>query len=497
MGKGRAGKNMDKKRILVVEGDPRVASDLKIKLERLGYEVPLLASTAEQAVEAARVLGPDLVLLDSGLPGEGGGAAAAEAVRATGVPVVCLVAEGAADVLQRARTADPFGYLTKPLSDRELEAVVALARYRDVVQDRVRHLARLAGALTALCEPVFVLDTRGRLRYCNPAAARWLAWRPGPQAPRPWLEAIPLYDESGDQEGLREAFQRVVSRGETVRGEARLNPPVAYALCPLREDGREVVGVVLWLRDISERLEAERRREALVEQLRLANKALESFVYTVSHDLKTPLAALGGHADLLEKDLAKGDGQAAARDLRELRGAAARMEGLVNGLLRLSRAGRVLGEERETDLEVLVQEVLAERHSLIDGARALVEVADRWPRVRVDPLRLKEALGCLVDNALKYRRPEVQAHVTIGWREGGDGLRLFVRDNGRGIPLADQDRIFGLFERGGREDQDGSGVGLALARRIAEAHGGRLTVESVPGVGSTFWFTLPRERRVD
>lgn len=482
---------MTKKRILVVEDDPHVAADIKIKLERLGYEVPLLASTADQALEAVRVLKPDLVLMDVVLPGEHNGIDAAGLIRTQGhIPVVYVTAHTDPELLARAKVSEPFGYIVKPVSERELEAVLAMALYKHAAELKVRQLSWLAHALMGLYDPVFVLDLEGRLICCNRAAAQWLGIQAGLQeAPGPWHQAVPLYDEQGGQEGLQAAYRRVVEWGHTVRGNGRLDRPVDYTLAPIRDERGLVAGAVLMVRDVSE-------QEALVEQLRLANKALESFVYTVSHDLKTPLVSLGGFVGLLEKDLEKGDLDTMREDVRELRAATARMAELVNGLLKLSRAGRTLGDEQEVDLGGLVGEVIADRHALIEAAGAVLEAADRWPRARVDPLRIKEVLGCLVDNALKYTRPGVAPRVALGWREDEDGLHVYVQDNGRGIRPADQERIFELFERAGPGDEDGSGVGLALARRSAEAHGGSLTVDSTPGRGSTFWLHLPRERLV-
>ena len=193
---------------------------------------------------------------------------------------------------------------------------------------------------------------------------------------------------------------------------------------------------------------------------------------------------------LLKKDIAKLDGESAADSIAEIQKAAANMQVLIENLLELARLGRIAGEPREVDVIALLIELRERCARHIEQEHASVRIAPDIPRLRVDPLRMGEVLQNLVENALKYHRPGVPPEIEVGWRHEGGWFRLYVRDNGIGIKKEYQERIFGLFERLDSHT-DGTGVGLTISRRIIESHGGRLSVESGPGPGSTFWIELP------
>jgi PAS domain S-box-containing protein len=246
--------------------------------------------------------------------------------------------------------------------------------------------------------------------------------------------------------------------------------------------------VVLY--DITERKHAEAERERLLAELTARNIEMESFVYTISHDLKSPLITIGGFASLLEKDLARHDGAAAADSIAEIKKAARDMQLLIENLLQLARLGQITGEPREVDVNALLEELRARCARHFEQEHATVRIAPDIPWLRVDPVRLGEVLQNLVENALKYHRPGVPPEIEIGWRHEGGWLRLYVRDNGIGIKKEYQKRIFGLFQRLDSH-AEGTGVGLTISRRIIEYFGGRLSVESEPGEGCTFWIELP------
>lgn len=237
-------------------------------------------------------------------------------------------------------------------------------------------------------------------------------------------------------------------------------------------------------RDISE-------REQLLAELTAKNAEMESFVYTISHDLKSPLITIGGFVGVLEKDIARGDRKAVREDLAEIRRATVHMQTLIDDLLALSRTGRIVGEPEPTDLPALLAGVEQRLQNQIVGTDATIELAPGLPRIAVDRKRFAQVLENLIDNAIKFRRPGVAPFIRIGGGLHDGELRLSVRDNGKGLDPAYHERIFVLFERADAETE-GTGVGLAIARRIVEVHGGRLWVESSPGQGSVFWIALPQ-----
>ncbi len=244
--------------------------------------------------------------------------------------------------------------------------------------------------------------------------------------------------------------------------------------------------------EMAERLEATHaERERLIDELERRNAELERFTYTVSHDLRSPLVTVRGFVDLLEKDVAAADRERTAADLDRIRHATATMEKLLRELLELSRIGRVTNPPERVSLDELAQQAVALLHGRLRAANVRVDVQPGLPTVHGDRSRLLEVFQNLIENGVKFRSGQGEPVVEVASRPGSDGPVVCVRDNGVGIDPRYHDRIFGLFERLDPR-VEGTGVGLALVKRIIEVHGGRVWVESEgAGKGSTFCFTLP------
>ena len=239
----------------------------------------------------------------------------------------------------------------------------------------------------------------------------------------------------------------------------------------------------------------ERRTAEVVQQkqeIEEKNAELERFVYTVSHDLKSPLITIHGFLGMLERDITAGDAERARQDMARIRGASSKMALLLDELLELSRIGRVANEPEEVSTNELVREALDQVSGEISDRGTEILVAPDLPTVLGDRQRLVTVFQNLIANAVNYMGDQPRPRVEIGYRSGGRQAAFFVRDNGMGIAPCYHDKIFGLFERLQQETK-GTGVGLALVRRIVGVHGGRIWVESEgEGRGSTFYFTLPR-----
>ncbi|MCS7248882.1 MAG: PAS domain-containing protein [Anaerolineales bacterium] len=249
--------------------------------------------------------------------------------------------------------------------------------------------------------------------------------------------------------------------------------------------------------DITQRKRWQEEREQLIQDLQRKNSELSQFTYTVSHDLRGPLITILGFLTFVEQSLEQGDVEQAKADLQRIRFAAEKMQALLEGLLELSRVGRVLNSLDEFPFG----EVVTEAAQLLlgnirhQGRPIEFEIAPDLPVVQGDRARLSQVVQNLLDNALKYMGEQPNPRIEIGWRDAPGEFLFYVRDNGMGIDPSYQDKVFGLFEKLDPRTE-GYGIGLALVKRIVEVHGGRVWAESEGrGKGCTFWFTLPKVHR--
>ncbi len=236
-------------------------------------------------------------------------------------------------------------------------------------------------------------------------------------------------------------------------------------------------------------------QKQLIDQSRKleeANRDMEEFLHAVSHDLRAPVISLTGLAAMLAREHAAplaADGMVL---LKRLQDSAGSMSALVNHLVEFARLGSAPHRPRPIDLRLLVDQACTNLSSQIAAARARVDVQPNWPTLSVDPVSICQVFQNLIGNAVKFMGPQSQPRVEAGCRERDREWEFLVRDNGVGIPPEKHQEIFRLFARLGQIETEGLGVGLSTADKIVKRHGGRLWVESSPGLGATFFFTLPQ-----
>ena len=249
--------------------------------------------------------------------------------------------------------------------------------------------------------------------------------------------------------------------------------------------------IVAFVRDITERQRAEREREKLITDLEAKNNELEQFTYTVSHDLKAPIITIKGFLGFLEKDIFDGKQENVHKDVMRIDEAVDKMHRLLSELLELSRIGRMMNAPETIPFQDLVQAALDNIHGRLAAHNITLQPQPNLPAVHGDRQRLTEVLQNLLENAAKYMGEQVDPRIEIGQQGEENNKPIFyVRDNGIGIAPEYHERIFGLFNKLDPRSE-GTGIGLALVKRIVEVHGGRVWLESEPGKGSTFYFTLP------
>ena len=258
----------------------------------------------------------------------------------------------------------------------------------------------------------------------------------------------------------------------------------------LQSAAGSIGGAIVRFRTRNDLLRARDELERRIDDVEVKNAEMERFVYTVSHDLRSPLVTVQGFVSFLREDISEGDHERVETDLRMIEEAVVKMDHLLKDTLELSRIGRVTSPPVDVSFGEIAREALDQFSLEIESRRINLILAESWPVVRVDRLRTFEVLVNLIENSVKYIGDESHPEIEIGWRRNGDETVFFVRDNGIGIEADQGEKVFDLFYKLD-PDSEGTGVGLAIVKRIVEVHNGRVWVESEVGVGSTFFFTLP------
>jgi light-regulated signal transduction histidine kinase (bacteriophytochrome) len=261
------------------------------------------------------------------------------------------------------------------------------------------------------------------------------------------------------------------------------------------------------IRDITERKQAQERIHQLnseleqrvserTAQLEAANKELEAFSYSVSHDLRSPLRAVDGFSQAVLEDYGPQLPEECRQDLQTIRKGAQKMGQLIDDLLTFSRLSRLPLSKSAVDTGKLVRGVLEELSFQRQGRQIDIRIAD-LPPCQADPALLKQVWVNLLSNALKYTGKREAALLEIGCAREQEQNVYFVRDNGTGFDMRYAHKLFGVFQRLHRaEDYEGTGVGLAIVQRVIHRHGGRVWAESAVNRGTTFYFTLKGETKL-
>lgn len=248
-------------------------------------------------------------------------------------------------------------------------------------------------------------------------------------------------------------------------------------------------GLIHIISDISERKKADNERLGLIAQLEKRNEELEQFTYTVSHDLRTPLVTISGFVGQLKLDLEHGNDDCVSVDLDFIESSAVKMGSLLDSLLHLAQSGRPIREPVPVKLANIIQQALEFNGGVLEKFTIKTDNVGNLPTIYGDPVRLFEVFQQIIENAAKFTSEVSKPLIEIGSKVVNNEVLIFVRDNGIGIPKEYQQQVFSLFEKLDPSTK-GTGIGLAIVRRVIVEHGGQVWIESTEE-GTTFWLTLP------
>jgi PAS domain S-box-containing protein len=380
---------------------------------------------------------------------------------------------------------------------------------REKVQNHNLYLANLTENAS---DAIISLDRDGIIQSWNKAAENMYGFKKEEVVGK----FAPALTQSGfDPEMIKEMGENPESKGLLNHEILQFRKDGTKVYCmasttPVRNEKNELLGFVTVVRDITERKSLEEKLRLfnkelarqveeqtatlrkLNEQLALSNRDLEQFAYVASHDLQEPLRMISSFLQLLSKKYEGRLDETGKEYISVAVDGAHRMKKLIDDLLDYSRVGRKEIHKSDVDLQVCVQRSLLSLGPAIRDAGAKIHV-NPLPVVKGDNRQMEQVFQNIVGNALKYRR-NVAPEITVGYHERENEWEIYVRDNGIGFDQEQAASIFNVFHRlHSQKEFSGTGIGLAICKKIIEGHGGRIRAESVAGEGSTFYFTLPKE----
>lgn len=372
---------------------------------------------------------------------------------------------------------------------------------RDIsVRKQVEERRALLAAIVASSEDAIISQTlEGVITSWNVSAERLLGYSAEETVGKSITLIIPPENQQEEQNILEQ-----LSRGEEIhslettrRNKNGQHFSVSLTISPVRNSAGRIIGASKIMRDISAQKKAEADLLHYAKALERSNQELDDFAYIASHDLKEPLRGLFNNSTFLFEDYHDKLDDGGVKRLHRLRYLSQRMEQLVNDLLYFSRLGRQELAIQPTNLNAVIDDIASMMETTLREQNATISIPSALPKIICDKTGITEIFRNLITNAVKYNDAPVKV-VEIGYRDemetkGGIERQVFsVRDNGIGIEEEFHEDIFRIFKRLNEEDDNrkGTGVGLTFVRKIIDRHGGRIWVESAPGKGTTFYFTI-------
>jgi PAS domain S-box-containing protein len=504
------------KRLLLVEDDAGFARLLREMFKEQGSPDTELIH-AESMAEAETHLDDqafDIILLDPGLPDSQGIDSVRRAtVAAPRVPVVVLTGRDDESLALLALQAGAVDYLIKGQIDtRGLMRFLRYAVERNAMEDALfAEKERALVTLNSIGDAVACTDSLGNLTLLNVVAQELTGWSWEEAAGRPMAEVIRIVDGTS-REAIPDPVTLVVGRDRTVHLPANsilirrdgFETPIEESVATIRDRADQPAGAVIVIRDVSAARSSQQQLRVVSDELERSNRELQDFATIASHDLQEPLRKIRAFGDRLAEHSAGVLDEDASDFLRRMTNAAGRMQTLIKDLLEYSQVTLRPEPPRPVDLGLIVSEVLTDLEERVRLSAGTVHVG-QLPTILGSPFQMRQLFQNLIANALKFHpvgvAPSVHiAAVARGDRRGAKGRldrepvwEISVRDNGIGFEEKHVERIFAPFQRlHGRQAYEGTGMGLAICRRIAAQHGGGITAQSTPGTGATFTLTLPR-----
>lgn len=532
---------MSSTKILIVEDERIVALSIQNKLERLGYTVTANVASAEAAMASIVPNFPHLVLMDIKLKGKVDGIEAAAQIRNSfKLPIVYLTAYNDEETIERAKLTEPYGYLLKPFASRDLATTIEIALYKHLMEQKLRDREQwLATTLNSIGDAVIATNPQGAIVFMNPVAEAITGWK---------QEEVLNRDLSYVFQTIHETTRDVVENPVSIALKKCITVGMANSTLLITRDGREIpiddsaapikneagdiLGAVLVFHDVTEQRkiqsileqtneELELRVADSTAQLREANAQLKAeiaqrqqlenklyfalskereindlksrIVATISHEYRTPLTTILSSTELLENYGDTWSHEKKQRHFERIQESVHHLTKLVNDMIFIEQAQTKKLDFHPAPLNVktLARELVdAFRRELTDEYSIVFQYQGTFQNAFLDRDLLQIIISNLLSNAIKYS-PD-GGEILLELIEKESQLAIRVSDKGIGIPAKDQPHLFQSLFRGSNIDMTpGVGLGLVMVKESVDLHGGKISVQSEVGVGTTFTVILP------
>jgi PAS domain S-box-containing protein len=503
-------------RLLLIDEDPEFVTLLRAQLDFQGWADTELTHVGSLADAENQLAGHrfDIILLDPGVPDSSG----IESVRRTHaaaphIPLVVLSGRDDESLALRALQEGAQDYLVKgQINAQGLLRFLRYAVERNSLEDALfTERERAQVTLNSIGDAVACTDPLGGITFLNGVAEELTGWTLVEAAGMPFVDIVRIVD-AATREAIPDPIAMAIEQEQTlhlpsdsvlIRRDG-FETPIEDSVAPIYDRERRASGAVIVFRDVSAWRSSKDQLRAAKDELERSNHELQDFAAVASHDLQEPLRKIQAFGDRLADRSADVLGEEANDSLRRMTSAAARMQSLISDLLDYSQVTVQPELPRPVDLGIIVSEVLSDLDERIRSSHGRIRVGP-LPTVLASPLRMRQLFQNLIANALKFHPSGVAPRVRIdavsrGARRGTNGeperpatWQIRIQDNGIGFDQEQSELIFAPFQRlDGRQAFEGTGMGLAICRRIVAMFGGTITARSQPGKGSTFVITLPR-----
>jgi two-component system, cell cycle sensor histidine kinase and response regulator CckA len=486
-------------KILIVEDEAIEAMDIQQRLARMGYPLPVIAHSGKEGVRKVEEAQPDLVLMDIMMPGKMDGVAAAEQIRSRfDIPIIFLTAYADEKTLQRAKITVPYGYIVKPFQERELHIAVDIALYRHKMERKLREREKwFATTLRSIGDAVIATDKTGLITFMNPVAEEMTGWKLEEVLQRNLTEVFNIINRD-TRLPAENPVTRVIHEGNILglanhtilKSRQGKEIPINDSAAPIKDEKGDILGVILVFSDMTDREKAQAELKEANAELGAVNRELESFIYSVSHDLRAPLRTMAAFVSFLRVDYSERLDEQAKDYLIRISRSSAKMNKLVEDLLDLSRLSRKEVSRTKVNMSVLAASIVSGLRQAEPGRSIAISIEDGL-NVSADPSLMEIVLSNLIGNAWKFTSKTEKAEIEFGSLEKEGETVYYVRDNGAGFDSRHATKMFLPFHRLHSDIEfEGTGIGLSIVERIIHSHKGKVWAEGKSGKGATVYFTL-------